>query len=82
MGIHATKNLHGNPCKKNSIDHGISYNSAIFEVDNQDFASKFVWTTKAQKVQKMNLKFGLRYRSCILYIVYDDYVRPLSYLMQ
>ena len=31
-----------NPCKKNSMDHGIRYNSDIFELQTQDFAWKFV----------------------------------------
>ena len=29
---------------KNSTDHSISYDSAIFELKTQDFAWKFIWT--------------------------------------
>ena len=41
MCIHAKKNLDGNPCKKNSMDHGISYNSDIFWARDSGFRIEF-----------------------------------------
>ena len=33
-----------NPCNINFKDNGISHNSAIFELESQDLAWKFLWT--------------------------------------
>ena len=58
--------------QENSMDHGISYNSAIFELDNQDF----VWTIQKnghpckeksawKSMQENSIDHGISYNSAI-----------------
>ena len=52
MGIHAKKNLHGNPCKKILCIMELAITQTFFELQTPDFAWKFVWTVRIKYPHK------------------------------
>ena len=56
MGIHAKKNLHGNPCKKILWITELAITQTFFELQTPDFAWKFVWIVSTNFEQKANLQ--------------------------
>ena len=56
MGIHAKKNLHGNPCKKILCIMEFAVTQPFFELQTPDFAWKFVWIVSANFEQNANFQ--------------------------
>ena len=61
MGIHAKKNLHGNPCKKILRIMELAITQPFFELQTRDFAWKFVWTIPTNYEQKIQNKMAAKY---------------------